>query len=122
MSIFARCRRSCEMLESESPRRSEEMNQINSLSKEELEALRGIPSPSVANAIESFKIRPPSAGYTGPSIHQIAPDLPPCIGYAITGRTIAAAFDPQSHPPVPRLEYYRYIQGVPFAPRIAVIQ
>ncbi len=97
-------------------------NKESSLSTEEIDVLRAIPTPSVANAIESFGIRPPTTGFSGPSIHAIAPNLPPIIGFAVTARTIAASFDPRSHPPVTRLEYYRYIQSATFAPRIAVIQ
>ena len=54
------------------------------LSPEQLDALRRIDSPTIANAIETFKLRPRVAGYVGYDIRCIFPDLPPMVGYAIT--------------------------------------
>lgn len=92
------------------------------LSHEELEILRTIPTPTMANAIVSFKVRPFSAGYTAPPVRQIAPNLPQCIGYAVISRTIVGPFDPKSHPAFPRLDCYRYLDRADSAPKIAVVQ
>ena len=54
------------------------------LTPEQLTALRRIDSPTIANAIETFKIRPRVAGYVGYDIRCIYPDLPPMVGYAVT--------------------------------------
>lgn len=54
------------------------------LSPEQLTALRRIDSPSIANAIETFQLRPRVAGYVGYDIHCMFPDLPPMVGYAVT--------------------------------------
>lgn len=54
------------------------------LSPEQLDALRRIDSPTIANAIETFKLRPRVAGYVGYDIRCIFPDLPPMVGYAVT--------------------------------------
>lgn len=54
------------------------------LTPEQLDALRRIDSPTIANAIETFKVRPRVAGYVGMDIKCIYPDLPPMLGYAIT--------------------------------------
>jgi 4-hydroxy-4-methyl-2-oxoglutarate aldolase len=54
------------------------------LSPEQLDALRRIDSPTIANAIETFKLRPRVAGYVGYDIRCIFPNLPPMVGYAIT--------------------------------------
>ncbi len=54
------------------------------LSPEQLDALRRIDSPTIANAIETFKLRPRVAGYVGYDIRCIFPDLPPLVGYAVT--------------------------------------
>lgn len=54
------------------------------LTPEQLDALRRIDSPTIANAIETFKIRPRVAGYVGMDIKCIFPQLPPMVGYAIT--------------------------------------
>ncbi len=57
---------------------------VAKLSYEQLSALRRIDSPTIANAIETFQLRPRVAGYVGYDIRCIFPDLPPTIGYAVT--------------------------------------
>ncbi|HEY4384122.1 MAG TPA: RraA family protein [Ktedonobacteraceae bacterium] len=54
------------------------------LSSEQLSALRRIDSPTISNAIETFKIRPRVAGYVGYDIRCMFPELPPTVGYALT--------------------------------------
>ncbi len=57
---------------------------VSQLSPEQLNALRRIDSPSIANAIETFEFRPRVAGYVGYDIRCIYPQLPPMVGYAVT--------------------------------------
>jgi 4-hydroxy-4-methyl-2-oxoglutarate aldolase len=57
---------------------------VAKLSYEQLSALRRIDSPTISNAIETFKVRPRVAGYVGYDIRCIFPDLPPTVGYAVT--------------------------------------
>src|SRR6266849_6816098 len=54
------------------------------LSHEQFSALRRIDSPTISNAIETFKLRPRVAGYVGYDIRCIFPELPPTVGYAVT--------------------------------------
>lgn len=54
------------------------------LSYEQLSALRRIDSPTISNAIETFKVRPRVGGYVGYDIRCIFPELPPIVGYAVT--------------------------------------
>ena len=54
------------------------------LSDEQLSALRRIDSPTISNAIETFRVRPRVAGYVGYDIRCIFPELPPTVGYAVT--------------------------------------
>ncbi len=54
------------------------------LSPDQIDALRRIDSPTIANAIETFEVRPRVAGYVGYDIRCIFPDLPPTVGYAVT--------------------------------------
>ncbi len=54
------------------------------LNPEQYAALRRIDSPTISNAIETFKLRPRVAGYVGHNIRCIFPDLPPTLGYAVT--------------------------------------
>ena len=57
---------------------------VTKLSHEQLSSLRRIDSPTVSNAIETFKLRPRVAGYVGYDIRCIFPELPPTVGYAVT--------------------------------------
>lgn len=54
------------------------------LSHEQLSALRRIDSPTIANAIETFNVRPRVSGYVGYDIRCMFPALPPTVGYALT--------------------------------------
>src|SRR5258707_7795147 len=57
---------------------------VTKLSHEQLSALRRIDSPTISNAIETFKLRPRVAGYVGNNIRCIFPELPPPVGNAFT--------------------------------------
>jgi regulator of RNase E activity RraA len=57
---------------------------VTQLTPEQLTALRRIDSPTIANAIETFEVRPRVSGYVGYDIRCIFPDLPPMVGYAVT--------------------------------------
>jgi 4-hydroxy-4-methyl-2-oxoglutarate aldolase len=54
------------------------------LSSEQLQALKRIDSPTVANAIEAFEVRDPTEGYASLELRCLFPDLPPVVGYAVT--------------------------------------
>src|SRR5688572_4457849 len=91
------------------------------LTPAELEALRGIPTPAVANAIETFDIRPRTVGFAGPQLRQMFPALTPIIGYAVTARTLSArALEPARL--ATRADYWRHIESSAGQPRIAVIE
>jgi len=55
-----------------------------SVTQECLNRLRTADSPTVANVIELFGIRCRAAGYAGPRIRAVYPDLPPAVGFAVT--------------------------------------
>src|SRR5262245_36979784 len=50
----------------------------------QFEALRAIDSPTVANAIERFEIRPRTGGYAGYDLRCQFPSLGTMMGYAVT--------------------------------------
>jgi hypothetical protein len=54
------------------------------LSKHELDALRKITTPTIANAIELFDIRPRNVGFMTPEIRCILPELGIMVGHAAT--------------------------------------
>lgn len=92
-----------------------------SLTTEELETLRAIPTPAVSNAIETFDVRPRTAGFMGPEVRQMFPALPPIIGYAVTARTVAA-HEPGPKGPAPRPDYWNYIESSNPGPLVAVVE
>jgi regulator of RNase E activity RraA len=60
---------------------------MNILTGAQLDALRAIDSPTVANAIERFKIRPRVEGYAGHAVRCAFPRLGTMLGYAVTCST-----------------------------------
>ena len=58
----------------------------NALKPDELDALRAIDSPTIANAIEYFSVRPRVAGYCGTNVRNLTPEAGVMLGYAVTCR------------------------------------
>ncbi len=59
------------------------------LTSDELDALRGITTPTIANAIETFKVRSRSEGFMDASIRCMFPELGAVAGYAVTAKIAA---------------------------------
>ena len=59
------------------------------LTAEELKSLIALDTPTICNAIEAFKVRDQTYGYTGVDVRCLFPDLGVMVGYAVTV-TIAA--------------------------------
>ena len=78
------------------------------LSKHELEALRNITTPTIANAIEVFNIQPRNTGFMTPDIRCILPELGTMVGYAVTC-TIRAELPPAAGREVSRPDWWDYI-------------
>lgn len=57
---------------------------VAKLTREQLDALREIDSPTIANAIEYFTVRPRVAGYCGSNVRNLTPTLGTMLGYAVT--------------------------------------
>jgi regulator of RNase E activity RraA len=90
------------------------------LKDHELEALGRISSPTIANAIETFDIRPRGEGYTAAGIHCFSPERGVLLGYACT------AMIQSGQPAAPtrlvsRTKYWEYVQAAPF-PKLSVVQ
>jgi regulator of RNase E activity RraA len=56
------------------------------LTKEQLEELREFDTPTVWNALEGFKLRPNTAGFTWPGMFLHTPNHKPMVGYAATAK------------------------------------
>jgi 4-hydroxy-4-methyl-2-oxoglutarate aldolase len=101
-----------------------DQHMTNLLSNEELEALRRINTPTIANAIETFNLRPRNQGFMSPEVRCVLPELVPelgaLVGYAVTARIMAeqpAAGGRRAS----RFDYWDYVLTGP-EPRVAVIQ
>lgn|SRR5487761_180921 len=90
------------------------------LTDTELTLLQRLPTPAIANAIETFAVRRRDEGYMDCSIKCIFPDLNPIVGYACTAQ-ISAKNPPSGQKDENRYLYLRSIQSVP-KPRIAVVE
>lgn len=90
------------------------------LNAEQIEALRRYNTPTIANAIELFGVRPRHVGFLPHEIRCLLPDLGVMIGYAVTCRTKAAPVG-LGEPASDLDGYYRYVASVP-GPKVAVGQ
>ena len=88
------------------------------LTEDELAALRSITTPTVANAIEAFQVRPRSEGFMDSTIRCIFPELGAIAGYAVTAK-IAAREQPEA--PLPPWEMWETMARVP-KPWVVVIK
>ena len=68
---------------------------VAKLSPEQIERLRQIDSPTIANAIEHFKVRDDTVGFTGYDIRCLFPDLGVMCGYAVTALADASTPGPR---------------------------
>ncbi len=87
------------------------------LSAEQLEELRSLDSPTVANAIEAFKVRDDTQGFMGMDIRCLTPEFGVMVGFAVTATadsmTPARARDRRGH--------MRLFDAIASAPKPAVL-
>ncbi len=88
------------------------------LTAEQLDALRGITSPTISNAIETFDVRSRSEGFVDSSIRCIFPNLGAMVGYAVTAK-IAARDKPETS--LSYFDMFEAMAGIP-KPWIVVIE
>lgn len=85
-----------------------------------LAKLRTFSTPTVANAIETFNIRPRTAGFMTCHVRCLFPELGPMVGYAFAA-TCRASVEPPREAAARRLEMWRALEEIP-PPRIVVLQ
>jgi 4-hydroxy-4-methyl-2-oxoglutarate aldolase len=83
------------------------------LTKEILEKLLSVDSPTVSNAVETFAVRSRREGYMGPEIQCRFPDLGPAVGYAVTCTIVE--YD-EKFPPDPR-EQFKWFESIAKSPK-----
>src|SRR5256885_11820102 len=84
-----------------------------------IDALKKISSPSVANAIETFNVRPRNQGNMSSEIRTLFPELGPLVGYAVTA-VIRAEPPPPQGPRAATFGGWGYVVSIP-APRVIVV-
>ena len=84
-----------------------------------IEALRKISSPSVANAIETFNVRPRDQGFMSSEIRTLFPELGPLVGHAVTALIRAEPAPLQDHR-ASTFAWWDYVLSIP-APRVIVV-
>ena len=61
-----------------------DLPQVPPTSEKDLAFLRGVDSPTMANAIEAFKVRDRTEGFIGGKVRSLFPEMPPMVGAALT--------------------------------------
>lgn len=85
-----------------------------------LELLRTYNSPTVANAIEVFDVRPRNEGFMRPEIRCIFPNMGVMVGYAVTVKIQALTPGSKGATIYPS-EHWKDMMKVP-APRVVVVE
>lgn len=88
--------------------------------REDLDALRGISTPTLSNAIETFELRPRDEGFTDHTVRCMMPELGALVAYACTA-TILTGQPARSERLVDRRAYWKYVQDAP-DPKVIVMQ
>jgi regulator of RNase E activity RraA len=83
----------------------------------QLEALRRIDSATIANAIETFGVRPLTSGFMGMEIKCLTPEFGVMVGYAVT-----ATVDSQTEgEPFDSQVWWNVLKGIDASPKPAVV-
>jgi regulator of RNase E activity RraA len=86
---------------------------------EVIDALRKLSSPTVANAIETFNVRPRQDGFMSSEIRCLFPELGPLVGYAVTA-LIRAEPQPLEGHRASTFAWWDFIGSIP-TPRVVVV-
>ncbi len=89
------------------------------LTSAQIESLKKLSSPSVANAIETFDVRPRQEGNLSSEVRALFPEMGPMVGYAVTA-LIRAERGPVEGHRASIFAWWDYIQTIP-GPRIVVV-
>jgi 4-hydroxy-4-methyl-2-oxoglutarate aldolase len=93
----------------------------NSLTPEQLEALRQLDASTLANAIETFHERLRNEGFVDHTVRSLFPPWKPMVGYAATVK-IRGSAPPTADGTYPdRTDWWDYILSLP-EPRVVVVQ
>jgi 4-hydroxy-4-methyl-2-oxoglutarate aldolase len=88
---------------------------------EVLEALRRFDTCTISNAIERTRVRLRNEGFIHNAVTCRFPDLPPVLGYAVTGRIRSSMAPVRGKCYYEHMDFWRYVDTVP-RPRIMVLE
>lgn len=94
---------------------------LEPISAAELDALRGLDTCTVSNAIETFGVRLRNAGFADSRVRCMFDDFPPMVGYAATAQMRSGEPPIASRIYYDRTDWWNSILQVP-APRIVVLE
>ena len=86
---------------------------------EQLAFLRSVDSPTIANAIEPFKVRDRTEGFIGGEVRCLFPEMPPMVGVALS-----VTMSNRPGPVAPREPWWQMFEAlaeIP-APSVLVVQ
>lgn len=93
----------------------------NKLPRKYLDELRQFDTCTISNAIERLKVRLRNEGFIYGAVMCRFPELPPVIGYAVTGRIRTSMAPVSGRWYHENIDFWRYVESIP-APRIIVLQ
>jgi len=94
----------------------------STLSKTGFQKLQKLDTCTVSNAIERLEVRLRNEGsMSGSAVHCIFPNLPPMLGYAVTGRMRSASAPVVGRAYHENMHWWRYVASVP-EPRVMVVE
>ena len=92
---------------------------VPAIDEKDLTFLKSIDSPTIANAIEPFKIRDRTEGFIGGEVRSLFPEMPPMVGVALT-----VTMSNRPGPTAPREPWWQMFEAlseIP-APSVLVVQ
>jgi len=91
------------------------------LSKSEFQSLQKLDTCTVSNAIERLRVRLRNEGSaSGSVVHCLFPNLPPMLGYAVTGRMRSTTAPVGGRAYHENMHWWRYVASIP-EPRVLVV-
>ena len=100
---------------------ADETRRKSPLPPEQMAAIREFDTCTIANAIETFKLRLRNEGYTQPGLRCFTQDFPSILGFAATCRIRSSEPPMTGNAYLDRTDWWTGIQALPM-PRIAVVE
>ncbi len=97
------------------------MTDRTSVSKSDFDALLGLDTCTVSNAIERLRVRLRNEGFIANALRCRFPGFQPMLGYAVTGRIRSSSAPMAGRCYYDRMDFWEYFATIP-APRVMVLQ